>query len=290
MNGFHGVLAAAITPRGSNGEVDYGAGFELVDHLCKGGVSGILLFGPTGEYPAFGPEERARLVYLCVKRSRVPLFAGVGSATLDASLDLAREAQGADAAGLVIPPPLYFRYDQDDLRAYFSQFAADLGSDPPIIIYRTPALAARTAVQLYESGRFGGVIDATGDLDAIAAMSVAGVPVLPDDDAVAASAGRCAMVSSTACAVPELPAALYRALRAKSDAQVVELDRSLQEFVRWAARFPEPAAVRLATSLRGLKTGSLPVPLSPEKQKDLDAFRDWFQRWLPTVRKVAASV
>lgn len=290
VNGFHGVLAAAITPRGKHGEVDYGAGFELVDHLCKGGVSGIFLFGPAGEYPAFASEERARLVYLCVKRSRVPLLAGVGSATLDASIDLAREAQSAGAAGLVVPPPLYFRYDQDDLRAYFSQFAADLGSDPPIVIYRTATLDARTAIQLCESGRFGGVIDSTGDLDAMAAMSAAGVAVIPDDDAIAASTGRCAMVSTAACAVPELPAALHRALRARSEAQIVELDRALKEFVRWAARFPQPAAVRLATGLRGLKTGSLPVPLSPEKQKDLDAFRDWFQRWLPVVRKLAAGV
>ena len=53
--------------------------------------------------------------------------------------------------------------------------------------------------------------------------------------------------------------------------------------------FPEPAAVKLATGLRGLKTGPLIVPLSPQKQKDLDSFRDWFQRWLPAVRKLAAN-
>jgi hypothetical protein len=45
----------------------------------------------------------------------------------------------------------------------------------------------------------------------------------------------------------------------------------------------------LATGLRGLKTGPLAVPLSPQQQKDLDAFRDWFQRWLPAVRKLSAN-
>jgi dihydrodipicolinate synthase/N-acetylneuraminate lyase len=84
-------------------------------------------------------------------------------------------------------------------------------------------------------------------------------------------------------------AALCRSLRAGVEAESQALDHSLQEFLRWVARFPEPAAVKLATGLRGLKTGPLIVPLSPQKQKDLDSFRDWFQRWLPAVRKLAAN-
>jgi dihydrodipicolinate synthase/N-acetylneuraminate lyase len=290
VNGFHGVQAAAITPRGRNGEVDFGAGFELLDHLCKGGVSGILLFGPAGEYPAFAHAERAKLVYLAVKRSRVPVLAGVGSATLDASIDLAREAQSAGAAALVLPPPHFFRYDQDDLRAYYCQFAAELGPDPPILIYRTGALAVETALELWETGRFGAVVDATGDSTAIDRFVAAGAVVMPADDALGAAAGRYAMVSNVACAVPELLAALHRALRAGAESHVRELDECLQEFVRWSARFPEPAAVRLATGLRGLKTGSLAVPLSPGKQKELDTFRDWFQQWLPGVRELASRV
>ena len=290
MNGFNGVQAAAITPRGRNGEVDFGAGFELLDHLCKGGVSGILLFGPAGEYPAFAPAERAKFVYLAVKRSRVPVLAGVGSATLDASLDLAREAQSAGAAALVLPPPHFFRYDQDDLRAYYCQFAAELGVDPPIVIYRTAALAVETALELWQTGRFGAVVDATGDPAAIDSLAAGGAAVMPADDTLAAAFGRCAMVSSAACAVPELLSALHRALRAGAESQVRELDRCVQEFVRWSARFPETAAVRLATELRGLKTGALAVPLAPEKQQDLDWFRDWFQQWLPGVRKLVSSV
>jgi len=289
VDGFDGVQAAAITPRGKNGEVDYGAAFELLDHLATGGASGVLLFGPAGEYPAFPAEERTRLVRLGVKRSRVPILAGVGSATLDASIDLAHDAQDAGVAALVLPPPYFFRYDQDDLRTYFRQFATELGTDPPILIYRGEGLSVRTAVELWESGRFGGVIDPSGDLDAIAQMRAVGVPAMPAEDAIAARAGRCGMVSNAACAVPELAAALYRALRAGADAVTAELDHALQEFVRWSARFPEPTAVRLATSLRGLKTGALAMPLSPEKQKDLDSFRDWFQRWLPAVRKLASN-
>src|SRR3954447_3322260 len=97
-----GVIAAALTPRGKNGDVDFGAAFELIDHLCAARVCGIALFTAAGEYPAFTLEERTRLVYLAAKRSRVPVFAGAGSITLDDSVNLAREAQHAGAAGIFL--------------------------------------------------------------------------------------------------------------------------------------------------------------------------------------------
>src|SRR5690349_16671312 len=134
---FRGVYAAAITPRGKQGELDFGAAFELVDFLCAAGVSGIVLFGPAGEYPAFRVEERCRLVYLARKRSRVPILAGVGSATLDASVEMASSARDSGADGVLIPAPLFFRYSEPDVRDFFLQFA---GQAPgvPIVVSNTP--------------------------------------------------------------------------------------------------------------------------------------------------------
>ena len=73
MTQDRGVNAAAITPRGKQGDVDFGAAFELIDYLCACGVRGIVFFSPAGEYPSLSIEERGRLLYLACKRSRVPL-------------------------------------------------------------------------------------------------------------------------------------------------------------------------------------------------------------------------
>ena len=81
-------IVAALTPRGKRGELNFGACFELLDHLCKAKVQGIALLTAAGEYPAFTIEERTRLVYLSAKRSRAPLLAGVGSERLETSLSL----------------------------------------------------------------------------------------------------------------------------------------------------------------------------------------------------------
>src|ERR1035438_3710462 len=82
------------------GEPDIGATLELIDFLCAAGVQGIALLGSTGEFVNLNFDDRVRLVYLAVKRSRVPVLAGVSHSTLDGALALGREASAAGAAGL----------------------------------------------------------------------------------------------------------------------------------------------------------------------------------------------
>src|SRR5450756_587701 len=109
MTEDHGVIVAALTPRGQKGDLDFGAAFELIDRLCAAQVRGIALFTAAGEYPAFSLEERTRVLYLAVKRS------------------LAREARRAGAAGVFLPPPHFFRYPQEEIREVYLQFACQMG-------------------------------------------------------------------------------------------------------------------------------------------------------------------
>ena len=58
MMRHRGVIVAALTPRGKRGELNYGACFDLIDHLCQAKVQGIALLTAAGEYPSFTFEER----------------------------------------------------------------------------------------------------------------------------------------------------------------------------------------------------------------------------------------
>ena len=284
MSDVHGVYAAAITPRGKHGEIDFGASFELIDFLCRSGVSGIALCSAVGEFAALSLDERSRLVYLAVKRSRVPVLVGVGSATLEGSVSLAREARDAGAAGLLLPPPYFFDYDQDDLREFYLQFARQLGDGTATFLSQLPppgsGLCIATALELLATGHFAGIEDGDG-ADSIHRIQAAcqGRPwrILAAGDATFAEArcaGAHAAISSSACALPELMSALDRA------PQDPGLNARLREFLSWVDQFPQPVIVKTATTLRRLKTGPLSVPLSPEKQKKLEQFQAWFERWL----------
>ena len=277
-----------------------GAAFELVDHLCAGGVRGIVLFGDAGEYPAFSADERSRLIYLAVKRSRVPVLAGVGSATLDASLDLARAARDAGAAALLLPPPFFLRYDSDDLREFYLEFGRQLGRGTALFLTIPPgcsdAIPSETAIELLASGLFAGIEDGRGSLESYQEMQAAANgglwQVLAGNDAIftrARCAGARAAISAAAGAVPELVTALDRAICVGRQEPIEKLDFALQEFLAWAACFPAPVAVKAALGLRGLKTGSPSVPLSSGKLKRMDEFREWFQAWLPAVKRLSAN-
>jgi 4-hydroxy-tetrahydrodipicolinate synthase len=274
------IYIAAITPRGGQGDIDVGAAFELIDFLCgsaKGRAAGIVLFDAAGEYPALSPADRSRLLYLAVKRSRMPIIAGVGSATLDLSLDLARSANDAGAAAVLLPPPYFHGYQQDDIREFYRQFGEHTGG--PVYLEHRPAfnsgVEVETARELLSTGRFAGIVDATGE------HAAAGLAALVANDRLFARA-RCSgasVVSEAACAVPELAIALDCAIAAGQTQEIERLHVRLREFLDWMDCFPPAALLRVATSLRGIKAGPLAMPLPPKKQRKMDEFREWFAGW-----------
>jgi dihydrodipicolinate synthase/N-acetylneuraminate lyase len=265
MSELQSVYAAAITPRSTQGDINFGAMFDVIDYLCTARTPGIVLFDGAGEYPAYTAAERSRIAYLAVKRSRAPVMVGVGSPALDASVTLAREARDAGAAGVVVPPPLFFNGDSADLMEFYREFAAQTGSGIPAVITSFPEAAA-----LVDEGLFAGVLDSSDE--SLVRTLMAGVPA----------------ISPAACAVPELVTALVRAISAGDQARVVRLEHALCEFLQWSAQFPFPVAVKTAAAVRGVKTGPLLTPLAPQKQALLEQFRSWFKEWLPAMKSIAA--
>lgn len=291
MQPFSGVIAAAVTPHGKRGdEPDIGATLELIDFLCKAGVQGIALLGSTGEFINLSCDDRVRLVYLAVKRSRVPVLAGVSHSTLDGALALGREASAAGAAGLLLMPPYFFRYRQLEVREFYLRFA-EMNHGAPIYLYNIPMFSSKisreTAVQLLSTGRFAGIKDSSGDWENFQALNrykkEHPYTLLVGHDAIFASARRAGadgVVSGVASAMPELLLALDRAIAQHDEAEAERLDARLHEFLERIDRFPTPVAIKAALAARGLKTGPPPVPLAPETRAALEEFRAWFKAWL----------
>ncbi|HLY16284.1 MAG TPA: dihydrodipicolinate synthase family protein [Bryobacteraceae bacterium] len=292
MPTFSGVIAAAVTPHGKRGdEPDIGATLELIDFLCAAGVRGIALLGSTGEFVNLNFDDRVRLVYLAVKRSRVPVLAGVSHSSLDGALALGREATAAGAAGLLLMPPFFFRYGQPEIREFYLRFAAEMSHGAPVYLYNIPAftsaIAKETAVELLSTGRFAGIKDSSGDWSYFMALNrhKEGHPctVLVGHDVIFAPARRAGadgVVSGVACAVPELLLALDRAIQQQDHPEAARLDARLHEFLDRIERFPVPLSIKAALAVRGIKTGPAPVPLARETQAALDEFREWFKAWL----------
>lgn len=291
-----GVNAAAITPRREGPEADLAATFELIDYLSASGVNGIVLMGATGEFLHFDINERVRLTALAAKRSRVPVIAGVGHSTMDGALALARAASDAGAAGLLLMPPYFFRYRQEEIREFYLRFACELKDGPPIFLYNIPCctseIESATAIELLSTGLFAGIKDSSGSWDNFvrlkAARETLTFSLLVGNDGIFAAARRAGadgVISGCACAVPELMLALDRAIVAGDSSAAGRLDARLREFLAWIDALPGPVGIREATALRGIKVGPHAAPLGPEGQRKLAEFREWFQGWLPAVKQ-----
>lgn len=296
-----GVYVAAVTPhRDKSYEADVGATLDLVDFLATAGVNGIALLGSTGEFLHLAFDDRIRLVQLAVKRSRVPVLVGVGHSTWDGAVELGREAASAGAAGLLLMPPYFFRYGQEETREFYLQFAAAIAGAAPIYLYNIPAftneIAIDTAAALLSTGLFAGIKDSSGDYGyferLLAFSQETPFTLLIGNDRIYSRArkiGAHGIVSGVACAAPELLVALEDAIAKNQTARINQLDVRLHEFIEWHERFPTPVAIEAAAHERGLKVGPRAVPLSPAAQKLLNEFREWFRAWLPFMQREASA-
>ena len=298
-----GVYVAAVTPHRSGGgyEADVAATLEMLDFLAAAGVNGIALLGSTGEFLHLAFDDRVRLVQLAVKRSRVPVLVGVGHSTLDGAIALGREAAAAGAAGLLLMPPYFFRYNQEDIHEFYVQFAAAVGRAARIFLYNIPAftneIAIETATGLLSAGQFAGIKDSSGQYGyferLLAVSKEKPFTLLIGNDRIytqARQAGAHGIISGVACAVPELLVALDRAIQKNVAAAVARLDAKLHEFLTWHDLFPTPVAVKIAAEERGLKVGPIAAPLAAPSRKRLEEFRQWFKSWLPEIKADAAHV
>ena len=105
-----GIFPAAITPHHpKTREADYSGALELIDFLAAAGVDGICLFGSTGEFINYSFAERHRLLSLAVKRSRVPLIAGVSYEIIRFAAKRFSAQRGVSLFALMTAPGLWLQ-------------------------------------------------------------------------------------------------------------------------------------------------------------------------------------
>lgn len=295
-----GVYAALVTPREPESvEADAVALLSYIDTIVRAGVNGLVLLGSTGEFVHYDISERIRVLSLAVKRSRVPLLVNVSHSSFDGAIDLAENAIDAGAAGILIMPPYFFRYSDDQIFAFYEQFIKVISNAIPVYLYNIPfftsPMSAELLKRLLSSGAFAGIKDSSGEWSLFEAIQSVRATTqfqnLVGNDTIyarARQAGADGIVSGVAAAIPELMLALDRAVVSRTAARVQLLDTRLQEFLARIARFPATIAIKQAAVVRGWKFDNAALPLDGGTLADLDEYRRWFEAWLPNVLKESA--
>jgi 4-hydroxy-tetrahydrodipicolinate synthase len=289
---IHGAFAALATPIDSNGQSNDFEFERLVDFLIERGVDGLVIGGATGEYTHFDTQERVRLAKLAIKRAsgRVKMMTCVGTSSIHSTLQLAHAAADAGNAALLLPMPGFFRYNQDDLKAFVESVCAAVPS--PFLLYNLPSftnpLDAETALELMRTvPNVIGMKDSSGERDHLDFLAQARTPneysILVGDDSLllsAAQAGWDGVISGIACFAPELITATFRAHRDGAFDKADEYQAMLDEIIVWVGQLPIPWAVRAGLAVRGIDPGPMHLTPSPARAKVIADFSEWFRQWL----------
>jgi 4-hydroxy-tetrahydrodipicolinate synthase len=165
---LRGSFTALVTPF-KDGALDEAAFRDHVSWQVASGTQGLVPVGTTGESPTLSHDEHKRVVEWCLSeaKGRVPVVAGAGSNNTAEAVDLARHAEKAGAAALLVVTPYYNKPTQEGLYAHFKAVNDAVGI--PILIYNIPPrsvvdMSNATMARLFELKNIAGVKDATGNL------------------------------------------------------------------------------------------------------------------------------
>jgi 4-hydroxy-tetrahydrodipicolinate synthase len=286
-----GLFAAVPTPVHDDGRVDEATFERVVELVVTAGVDGICVGGATSEYPHFETAERKALIRraaACLPRDR-GLLVGVGASSLQRAVELGEAALEAGSRAVLLPMPLFFRYDQADLRGFCAHVSRALRA--PCLLYDLPeftnGLAPETALGLLRDEEFiVGIKDSSGRPENLVTFASARGnrtwSLLVGDDRLlqrGLAAGWNGAISGVAGFYPELLVALYRSFRQETNGETSRLQTLVNELSAQLATFPAPWGIRVGLAARGLGTGPLPLPVTSARQQQIQQFTAWFQQW-----------
>jgi 4-hydroxy-tetrahydrodipicolinate synthase len=160
-------LVATLTPFDGRGKVDLARLRAHVLWLAAQGVDGFVPTAFAGEFPYLTDRERE-----AVHRTVLESVAGrpVYPCTWDPSPQVTRyltdAAREQGATGIVVPPPLYYRVDDDLIEAWYRSIAET--ARLPVLAAHDPehvpsALSAERSLALRQAGVLDGLHDSSGD-------------------------------------------------------------------------------------------------------------------------------
>ena len=219
---WKGVLSAITTPFKADYAVDHAFLAEHAKWQIESGVDGIVALGSLGEAATLAFEEKvAILKTLAYALGSKPLVAGIASLSTQEAVSLARAAQEAGCAGLMVLPPYVYSTDWREMKAHVAavigatKLTCMLYNNPPA--YKTDFLAPQIAELAAEHANLRAVKESSGDARRVTATKalcgdrLAVFAGLDDMILEGVHAGAVGWIAGLVNALPRETVALFRA-------------------------------------------------------------------------------
>ncbi|MCD1294581.1 4-hydroxy-tetrahydrodipicolinate synthase [Methanocella sp. CWC-04] len=284
---FKGVYPALITPFKKNGEIDEEGFRSNIDFVIKGGVTGIVPCGCTGEAATLNFNEQKRLLEIAVDQAngRVPVIGGSGSNNTREAVDLTKFALEAGADGAMLITPYYNKPGDAGQLLHYKTIAEKV--DIPIILYNVPSrtgvnMKPKIIAELAKVDNIVGIKEASGSLPQVAEIIELTrdykrhFTVLSGDDNLTIpimSLGGEGVVSVAANILPKEVSDMIKYQAEGNTRKALDLYYRLAPIMRGIFIETNPIPVKAAANMLGLAAGELRPPLTtlaPENQKVLE--------------------
>ncbi len=164
-----GIVPPLVTPLIKSNELDIDGLGKLIDHVIKGGVSGLFILGTTGEMSRLSYKLKEKVIKNTCKLvdKRVPVLVGITDTSMHETLKLESIASESGADAAVLAPPYYYHVEQNELLDYFQEVAGSIAL--PLYLYNMPSrthitIEVKTVVQAAKAPGIIGIKDSSGDL------------------------------------------------------------------------------------------------------------------------------
>ena len=268
-NTFRGCGTALLTPFNGTA-IDFETFASTVDRQVNSGIDFLVPLGTTGETPTLSDSEKTRILDITIRHAAGrPVVAGVGSNSVNATLDNIRLLKDADAFLVVVP--FYNKPPQRGIYEYFKTIAEN--SPKPIIIYNVPGrtgsnIEAETTLALARDiPNIIGVKEASGKMEQISAILQGrpeGFSVLSgndDETFIHMLRGADGVISVASNVCPSIMADFVHAMLKGNFKTAAALDERLHPLFKNLFIEPNPTPAKFAMAHLGLMQNSLRLPL-----------------------------
>lgn len=292
MAGFHGVFPYLVTPLGPDGAVKTEVLGRLCEDLIAAGVHGLTPLGSTGEFAYLDPAQKRAVVRAAVEAAhgRVPVIAGVASASTPDAVAQVRDFEAAGADGILAILESYFPLKDPQIEAYFRAIAD--ATSLPVVIYTNPqfqrsGLSLDVIARLAAHPRIAYIKDAsnnTGRLLSIINRCGDGLKVFSASAHIPAAVmlmGGVGWMAGPACIIPRESVRLYDLCQDGRWDEAAALQKRLWPVNEAFARFNLAACVKAGLALQGYDVGdpvAPQVPLTPEECGVLATVITWVRQ------------
>ncbi|MEM6587471.1 MAG: dihydrodipicolinate synthase family protein [Pseudomonadota bacterium] len=295
---FEGIWTPIVTPTHDDHSINEKALAQIVEHLIKGGVHGIISAGTTGEYYAQSHEERIHLAKEIKKMidGRVPMVMGTGALRTEESIDFAKAAKDIGADALLVATPPYSVPTGREIALH--ALAIDRAANMPVMLYNYPGrmgvnMDEETLDRLGRSPNFCGIKESSGDINRLHLIARdyphLGLLCGMDDQALEFFAwGARGWVCAGSNFAPEAHVALYKICVLEGDftkgRAIMSAMMPLMRVLEQGGKFIQ--CIKHGLTMRGIPAGPPRKPLQPLNKDDKRALEEVIRTLDTSIAKI----